>query len=1560
MTLRDHLTALQLRLGRIARRARRRPDTRPRRTHFESLEDRILFSIDLIGIPTWIEQGPGPITNGGAVAAPNNQVAGAVEAIVIDPTAPATAYAATVGGGVWRTDNLNATPANITWTPLTDDLGTLAISAIAISPLNNNVVFAGTGSYSNTFRNDITQMRQGLLRTTDGGTTWTPLGQATFQGDRIRAVLPTALGGSLANQVVLVAADDGGGVFRSNNGGGSFTQISGALGTGLPGGSASDLIGDPNNTQRFYAALPGLGVYRSDDGGQTWAAINTGLAGIAGSSNIELAAHDAGATTVLYVGIVDSTGTLSGVFRDAAGGDGVNNDGDGQTDEPDETNWAVIGAAAPAIHNGGQGVTNFSIVADPSNANFVYVGGDQPPNIFRGDASTGTWTSIVGAGAGGGTRPHADSRDLVFSGNTLYETDDGGIYRINNPSNAAANNWVAVTGDIRITEFHAVAFDSGDGFIFGGSQDNGSEVQTGVGSLTWNGFLGGDGQTQAYDATNDIRYSIANNFGTFQRNGTQLQLRAAVGGAVNLDGLESTSGGGNDQAFSMGSTFNSGLPIAINAINAGQIMFARRGLYESLDMGDTLTNLAPMLPGKGATERVISLAYGGMRAGMSFAGVFYAGTDGGNLYVRDEANNIFQRNIPGATGQVKDLTIDANDWRIAYVIQGNSVYWTNDAGMNWMALDDGATGNLEDLTSELRTITLFDNTPLAGDGVVFVGGFTGVFREILGDATPLWTEFGTGLPNAIVQDLHYEAAGDLLLAGTFGRGAWTIPSLASVAGVTGLVQVNGDDPVGQMDFVTLSRDTNPLLLDVALNGSTLSVEWGAVQGIEVNGMTDDDTLIIDLANGDVIPFDGITFNGGTGSDTLDIRNAAFDTVSYTTTGAASGTIELDADDLVEYTGTQLVVDRTSANHRVFTASGAGAQTIVLDDDGSPFDSRSRIDSGGSNTFAAHEFANPATSLTIEAGGGGDDIQLLGADPGFAASVTINAGNGNDDVYVATAPTQTNVNGGAGDDDVIVDFGNLTGTVNVAGDGDEDSLLVNGTALGDMILATGNRVQRGAEVVNYNVTVEHLTVDAGAGNDDVTIDGASGEILGGLGLDDFVVLASAAPALRVDGEAGSDDYTVFFGELAGPVTIEDLGPAAPDFDQLEIFGTPLGDTLLVTATAVTSDGEAVNYSGIEELVVDAGGGDDDITIDSTSPPTTVFGGDGDDDFFVNGSGPEDLTLDGQEDSDSYTINLGASLLGTVIINDTGLVGIDTLVVNGTPGDDVIILMDDSVTGTGGNVMFMGIEVFEVHAGAGDDLVDGSALTISVTIFGGTGDDTLIGGSNDDFLYGEEDNDDLIGNLGADYLDGGSGSDGLVGDQGTIVRELVAGPAKLLSIPGGRLQALINRPGTLRRNVTLIDEDVGGNDTLVGGEGDDYLHGGAGDDLLNGDAGNDALFGDNGNDMLAGGADDDHLYGGAGDDTLDGDAGADIAYGGDGQDRLIADSRDDRLIDWLGNFNEFVVPGPGLGAPVIVRSPSPWVQNFLLQLGADDGATNPNAELRVVVPGGSAQKGNSGKG
>jgi Ca2+-binding RTX toxin-like protein len=119
------------------------------------------------------------------------------------------------------------------------------------------------------------------------------------------------------------------------------------------------------------------------------------------------------------------------------------------------------------------------------------------------------------------------------------------------------------------------------------------------------------------------------------------------------------------------------------------------------------------------------------------------------------------------------------------------------------------------------------------------------------------------------------------------------------------------------------------------------------------------------------------------------------------------------------------------------------------------------------------------------------------------------------------------------------------------------------------------------------------------------------------------------------------------------------------------------------------------------------------------------------------------------------------------------------------------------------------------------------------------------------------------------------------------------------------------------------------------------------------GSDVLFGDLGNDWMVGGTGRDNLYGGWGDDLMnaddDHDSGGgdnlvpetnstyeDRAYGGAGRDILIANTGGDRMIDWVGEFNTYLVPFAPFGSATVSRTLQPQLAEFLYALSKSDGA------------------------
>ncbi|NLF08006.1 MAG: hypothetical protein GX594_08505, partial [Pirellulaceae bacterium] len=234
-----------------------------RSLRIEQFEERALLSIG-----AWEPLGPAPIDYAAsqvenvlpmdAESVYLNQVVGSITAVAAHPTNPDILFVGTTNGGVWRTDD--ATASSPTWTQLTDDAQSLSIGAIAFDPTDpsGQTLIAGIGRFSDYYRSggELT----GLMRTTNGGETWT-----TIDGDGALTGL-NVISLAVRGNTILVAVDNAQsafypdvGIYRSTDQGATFTQISNGDGsaTGLPGGITYDLAADPTNNDVFYTAVVG-------------------------------------------------------------------------------------------------------------------------------------------------------------------------------------------------------------------------------------------------------------------------------------------------------------------------------------------------------------------------------------------------------------------------------------------------------------------------------------------------------------------------------------------------------------------------------------------------------------------------------------------------------------------------------------------------------------------------------------------------------------------------------------------------------------------------------------------------------------------------------------------------------------------------------------------------------------------------------------------------------------------------------------------------------------------------------------------------------------------------------------------------------------------------------------------------------------------------------------------------------------------------------------------------------------------------------------------------------
>ena len=155
-------------------------------------------------VTRWSSIGPTRITT-------NLNTSGRINSIALHPTDSDTIYVAAADGGVWK----NTAGG---WLPLTDDQCSLSMGSVVVDPVNPNLVYAGTGDPAPSTPTS-TPGGCGILRSTDGGTTW------------VRALLPVlvvvrlfidpATAGSTTATKIFAATSSG--LFRSTDSGSTWT-----------------------------------------------------------------------------------------------------------------------------------------------------------------------------------------------------------------------------------------------------------------------------------------------------------------------------------------------------------------------------------------------------------------------------------------------------------------------------------------------------------------------------------------------------------------------------------------------------------------------------------------------------------------------------------------------------------------------------------------------------------------------------------------------------------------------------------------------------------------------------------------------------------------------------------------------------------------------------------------------------------------------------------------------------------------------------------------------------------------------------------------------------------------------------------------------------------------------------------------------------------------------------------------------------------------------------------------------------------------------------------------
>jgi Ca2+-binding RTX toxin-like protein len=537
-------------------------------------------------------------------------------------------------------------------------------------------------------------------------------------------------------------------------------------------------------------------------------------------------------------------------------------------------------------------------------------------------------------------------------------------------------------------------------------------------------------------------------------------------------------------------------------------------------------------------------------------------------------------------------------------------------------------------------------------------------------------------------------------------------------------------------------------------------------------------------------FESLRLEPLAGQDTLRVHDLA-----ATDVGQVAADLGVSAGGLPDGQADSVAVDARGAADNVAVAggppgivvSGLAAGHSVLASD--PVDRLAVNGLGGADTIDASGLAANAASLTLR--GGADNDTLTGSagndtfawEPGDGSDV-VQGGGGTDSAAVggsdladtfAVAPAAARVSVTRGGDGTILDMDDvetasftprgaadlvtvpdMAGTdltaarVDLGGDGQVDNVSVEGTAAGEIIPVTSD----GSGVSVAGPSVKTTVVTGEPGTDSLTIRSLAG---------DDRIDASQIPAnvigltldggLNTDQLFGSQGKDLFIGgpgdDLALMGAGDDTFRWSPGDGNDTVEGQDGSDTLLFNGAAVSevfdisANGGRMRFTrNVGNIVMDCN--------DVERVDLNAFAGS--DTFSMN-----DLT-----GTDVSQVNVALAAPG-----GGGDGALDTVIVNGTTGNDVVSLSGGpgvmNVAGLAATLAVTGGEpaVDNLNVG-GNDTINASGVgvgAIRLGMDGGAGNDTLTGGAGDDTIFGGADVDLIHGGPGTDTLDGG----GQPGDQ-----------------------------------------------------------------------------------------------------------------------------------------------------------------------------------------------------
>jgi photosystem II stability/assembly factor-like uncharacterized protein len=691
---------------------------------------------------------------------------GRVVGFAVDPRDSSHYYAAAASGGVWKTTN-----AGTTWTPIFDNEGSYSIGVVVLDPKNPSIIWVGTGE-NNSQRS--VGYGDGVYRSDDGGKSWKNVGLKTSEHIGRIVIDPRH------SNTVYVAAEGplwgpGGdrGLYKTTDSGKSWNKIlSISDNTGV-----GDVVVDPRDPNIILAASyqRRRHVWTLINGGPECAIHRSTDGGAtwkkvtAGLPTVELGriglAMAPTNPSIIYASI-EAADKKGGIFRSSDGG----------------TTWELRNSFDA------QAQYYAHIVVDPANADRIYV-----MNVYLQVSDDGGKT-LHNLGE---KNKHVDNHEIWIDPKNVdhYRVGcDGGIYE----SHDRGANW-RFLANLPITQFYDVAVDEDAPFyhVYGGTQDNctlGGPARTrsghGIVNSDWFVTQGGDGFQSRVDPKDPNTVYSESQYGVLVRYDRR---------TGQITGIQPQPGKGDPPL-----RWNWDSPLVLSPHLHTRLYFAANIVFQSDDRGDTWKAISPdltrqlernQLPVMGkiwnadAVAKNVSTSFYGNLVALTESpkkeGLIYAGSDDGLIQVTENGGKDWRKiesfaGVPDRTYVSRVLASQHEVGRVYASFDNHKnadfkpyLLKSTDTGRTWVSIAGDLPAN--------GPVLAIAEDPVDAN-LLFAGTEFGLFFTNTGGMK--WTRLKGGLPTIAVRDLTIQKQMNDLVVATFGRGFYVLDDYRPLRGMT--------------------------------------------------------------------------------------------------------------------------------------------------------------------------------------------------------------------------------------------------------------------------------------------------------------------------------------------------------------------------------------------------------------------------------------------------------------------------------------------------------------------------------------------------------------------------------------------------------------------------------------------------------------------------------------------------------------------------------------------------------------------------------------------------------